>query len=309
MPNPCMVCLHPAHALIDWQLLDQQAITDIARHFRLDPADIELHQAHHLDQALTQLAEADEPDVQQALERAQSWLNKELYDGAQTYLRAMTGWHRINDATDWHRLYDEAQQARQSGRFLLGQLGAGRFLAPDTMAVLTQMRCDLLAEYEACGPAAVLLVDAAVCTYYNALQFQRWQGDLALQLEREAFGQEGMEVSLSEKHGMRIAQGLKAEDRLRRMRVQFTSLCAQTHRQLMHTLQALERLRRSVPPGRVPDERPVQVEPQHVKITTYYGRPQTPRLTQTRLPSQGASGRRANRMPEAAPLAPVAQLS
>jgi hypothetical protein len=300
-----MVCLHPAHALIDLKLLDQQAIADIARHFRIDPADIEVHQAHHLDQALTRLAEADEPDVQQALERAQSWLNKELYDGAQTYLRAMTGWSQINDATDWHRLYDEAQHERQSGQSLIGQLGAGRYLEPEMTAVLTQMRRDLLADYQACGPAAAMLVDLAICAYYNSLQFQRWQGDLALQLERETFGQEGMAVSLSEKHGMRI-EGLKAEDTLRRMRAQFTSLFAQTHRQLMHTVQALERLRRSVPPGRAQDELSVPAEPQQVRITTYL-RPQTPRLTRSRLPSQGASSSLENRMPEAAPLAPVAQ--
>jgi hypothetical protein len=305
MPNPCLVCAHPAHALIDWKLLDQQAIADIARHFRIDPADIEVHQAHHLDQALSQLADADEPDVQQALERAQSWLNQELYAGAQSYVRAMSGWSQINDATDWLQIYDEAQQERQSGEFLMSQLGAGRFLEPETMAVFMQMRRDLLAEYQACGPAAVMLVDVAICAYYNGLQFQRWQGDLALQLERETFGQEGMAVSLSEKHGTRI-QGFKAEDTLRRMRAQFTSLFAQTHRQLMHTVQALERLRRSVPPGRVQDERPVQVDPQRVKITTYV-RPQTPRLTRTRLPSQGASSSRANRIPEVAPLASVAQ--
>jgi len=305
MPNPCLVCAHPAHALIDWKLLDQQAITDIARHFRIDPADIEAHQAHHLEQALTRLAEADEPDVQHALERAQHWLNKELYDGAQSYLRAMTGWSQITDATDWHRLYDEAQYERQSGQFLLSQLGAGRHLEPEMTAALMQMRRGLLAEYQACGPAAAMLVDVAICAYYNSLQFQRWQGDLALQLERETFGQEGMAVTLSEKYGTGI-QGFKAEETLRRMRAQFTSLFAQTHRQLMHTLQALERLKRSVPPGRGQDERPVQVEPQPVKITTYV-RPQTPRLTQTRLPSQGASSSRANRMPEAAQLAPVAQ--
>jgi hypothetical protein len=300
-----MVCLHPAHALIDWQLLDQHAIADIARHFRIDPADIEVHQADHLDQALTRLAEADEPEVQQALERAQHWLNKDLYDGAQSYVRAMTGWSQIPDATDWHRLYDEAQHARQSGQFLLSQLGAGRYLEPDMMAVLTQMRRGLLAEYQACGPAAAMLVDVAICAYYNSLQFQRWQGDLALQLERETFGQEGMEVSLSEKHGMRI-KGLKAEETLRRMRVQFTSLCAQTHRQLMHTIQSLECLRRSVPPGRVQDECPVQVDLQPVRITTYL-RSQTPRLTQPRLSSQGASSSRANRMPEAVPLSHVVQ--
>jgi hypothetical protein len=174
-------------------------------------------------------------------------------------------------------------------------------------AVLTQMRRDLLADYQACGPAAAMLVDLAICAYYNSLQFQRWQGDLALQLERETFGQEGMAVSLSEKHGMRI-EGLKAEDTLRRMRAQFTSLFAQTHRQLMHTVQALERLRRSVPPGRAQDELSVPAEPQQVRITTYL-RPQTPRLTRSRLPSQGVSSSLENRMPEAAPLAPVAQPS
>jgi hypothetical protein len=307
MPNPCMVCLHPAHALIDWKLLDQQAIADIARHFRIDPADIEVHQAHHLEQALSQLAEADEPDVQHALERAQSWLDKELYDGAQAYLRAMTQWSQITDATDWHQIYDEAQHARQSGQFLLSQLGAGRYLEPDMTAVLTQMRRDLLADYQACGPAAAMLVDVAICAYYNSLQFQRWQGDLALQLERETFGQEGMEAILSEKYGTGI-QGFKAEETLHRMRVQFTSLFAQTHRQLMHTLQALERLRRSVPPGRVQDECPVQVDLQPIKITTYV-RPQHPRLTQPRLSSQGVSSSRANRMLEAAPLSHVVQPS
>jgi hypothetical protein len=307
MPTPCLTCLHPAHALIDWKLLDQQAIADIARHFRIDPADIEAHHAHHLDQALSQLAEADEPDVQQALERAQSWLNKELYDGAQTYLRAMTQWSQINNAQDWLQIYDVAQHARQSGEFLMSQLGAGRFLEPEMTAVLGAMRRELLAGYEAFGPAAVLLVDVAICAYYNSLQFQRWQGDLALQLERETFGQEGMEVSLSEKHGMRI-EGFKAEDTLRRMRVQFTSLFAQTHRQLMHTVQALERLRRSVPPGMAQHELSVPAEPQPVKITTYV-RPQHPRLTRTCLSSQGASSSRANRMPEVAQLAHVVQPS
>jgi hypothetical protein len=219
----------------------------------------------------------------------------------------MTGWSQINDATDWHRRYDEAHQAHQSGQFLLSQLGAGRYVEPEMMAVLTQIRRDLLTDYQACGPAAVLLVDIAICAYYNGLQFQRWQGDLALQLERETFGQEGMEVTLSEKHGTGI-QGFKAEETLRRMRAQFTSLCAQTHRQLMHTVQALERLRRSVPPGRVQDECPVQVDLQPVRITTYL-RSQTPYLTQTCLPSQSASSSRANRMPEVAQLAHVVQPS
>jgi hypothetical protein len=307
MPNPCLVCLHPAHALIDLKLMDQHAIADIARHFRIAPADIEAHQAHHLDQALNQLAEADEPEVQQALERAQHWLNKELYDGAQTYLRAMTQWSQITDATDWHRLYDEAQHARQSGQFLLSQLGAGRYLEPDMMAVLAQMRCDLLAEYQACGPAAAMLVDVAICAYYNSLQFQRWQGDLALQLERATFGQEGMEAILSEKYGTGI-QGFKAEETLHRMRAQFTSLFAQTHRQLMHTVQALERLRRSVSSGMAQHELSVSAEPQPVKITTYV-RPPHPRLTRTCLSSQGASSSRANRMPEVAQLAHVVQPS
>jgi hypothetical protein len=104
-----------------------------------------------------------------------------------------------------------------------------------------------------------------------------------------------MEAILSEKYGTGI-EGFKAEETLRRMRVQFTSLFAQTHRQLMHTLQALERLRRSVPPGRIQEEHPVQVDPQPVRITTYV-RSQTPCLTQPRLSSQ----------PEAVPLSHVAQ--
>jgi hypothetical protein len=80
-------------------------------------------------------------------------------------------------------------------------LGAERFLDPQLMATLWQLRQGLLQEYGAESPAMTMVVDPAVMTYYNALRVQGWIGDLALVIEHELCGEDSLRVKLRQQYG------------------------------------------------------------------------------------------------------------
>jgi hypothetical protein len=127
-------------------------------------------------------------------------------------------------------------------------LGAERFLDPQLMAILWQLRQTLVEEYSAETPTATMLIDLAVMTYYNALRVQGWIGDLALHIEHAFFCQEGPTAKLRQKWGYQV-EGLVVEESLQRFAEQLMPLFERANRQLIRNLQALRTLRHGPPPA------------------------------------------------------------
>jgi hypothetical protein len=109
---------------------------------------------------------------------------------------AMQGWGQVRSPTEWRQVCQEAREQYQSGRFVIERLGAERFLDPLLTATLWQLRQGLVEEYGSESPAAMMLIDLALATYYNALRIQGSMGDMALWIEHECFAQETPRVKL-----------------------------------------------------------------------------------------------------------------
>jgi hypothetical protein len=71
-------------------------------------------------------------------------------------------------------------------------LAADRQLDLPLVAILTQLRHNLLAGIEHPTAADHMLADSAVIAYRNMLRVQGWLGSLCLQIERDLFGQSAL---------------------------------------------------------------------------------------------------------------------
>jgi hypothetical protein len=80
-------------------------------------------------------------------------------------MRAMQGWGCIRSPEEWQTACEDARKRYQSGRFIIERLGAERFLAPEVMAILWQLRQGLMEEYGTDSPAMTMVIDLAVMTY------------------------------------------------------------------------------------------------------------------------------------------------
>src|SRR4029434_4975077 len=109
-------------------------------------------------------------------------------------MRAFEGWGQIPSVEEWQAACEDAAKRYQSGRFLLERLGAERFLDPQLMATLWQLRQGLLEAYGTASPAMTMIIALAVMSYANALRIQGWIGDLALSIEHECFAEESLKV-------------------------------------------------------------------------------------------------------------------
>src|SRR5215831_6510163 len=87
---------------------------------------------------------------------------------------------------------------------IIERLGAERFLDPQLMGTLWQLRQRLLEEYGAESPAMTMVVDLAVMTYANVLRIQGWIGDLALVIEQELFAKDAPKVKLRQQYGTQV---------------------------------------------------------------------------------------------------------
>ena len=76
-----------------------------------------------------------------------------LVQRAKAVSAASVGWGAVQSQEQWQELYEQAQEARRSGSFLLQRLGAERFLYPTFMAVLLGQRQGLIEEYQVHGVA------------------------------------------------------------------------------------------------------------------------------------------------------------
>jgi hypothetical protein len=162
-------------------------------------------------------------------------------------MRAFEGWGQIRSPEEWQAACEDAGKRYQSGRFLIERLGAERFLDPQLMATLWQLRQDLLEEYDAESPAMMMVIDAVIMSYYNLLKIQAWTGDLALSIEQELFGEESLRLKLRQQYGAQF-DGFAVEAHLQRLKEELLPLCERVNRQLLQNLQALQRSR----PGSMP---------------------------------------------------------
>jgi hypothetical protein len=125
-------------------------------------------------------------------------------------------------------------------------LGAERHLDLELVAVLTQLRQELLDGIENPTAADKMLADTAVLAYRNVLRIQGWIGSLCLVMERELFGQE----PVSELNGATVGERIERE--MHQFEQSLMPLLDRAHRMLVRSLDRLE-ARRS---GRRPGARP-----------------------------------------------------
>jgi hypothetical protein len=152
-----------------------------------------------------------------------------------------------------------------------------RFLDPQLMATLWHLRQSLIAQ-SGTTSTSLMRIDLAVMSYNNVLRMQGWIGDLALWTEHEAFGQGPLRAKLRDEYGARV-DSLAVEERLSRLREQLMPLWERAQRQVMSTLDALERRHQGPAPlmtiGQVGQ---VHVARQHVHVHHRNSTPsQTPR--------------------------------
>src|SRR6266511_2257961 len=246
MPRVCTICTHPARAAIDNGLEMGQSLRDIAAHYGFSKSAVDRHRGSHVSAALAQ-GEADLKTEFQAARQADRWHSNALRKNARAVMRATEGWGHIRSVEEWQAECEDARKRYQSGRFLIEGLGAERFLDPQLMATLWQLRQGLVEEYGTASPAMTMIIDLAVMSYANALRIQGWIGDLALVIEGDLFGETPLKVTLRQQYGAHF-DGFAVEEELRRLKEQLLPLCERVNRQLLQNLQGLQRGR----PGALP---------------------------------------------------------
>ena len=158
---------------------------------------------------------------------------QELRDQAQATLAAVKGSRAIRGPNGWEAMFQKAKIGYASGRFLIQQLGAERYLEPELMATLVQLRRDLLVGIDRPTAADTMSADIAIIAYRNLLRVQGWIGSLCLTVERELFGQ----APLNEIHGP--TTGKELEQQLRRIE-EHLLLLERCHRMVARSLVHLE---------------------------------------------------------------------
>jgi len=246
MPRLCTICNRPARAAIDDRLEAGQSLGDVAGQYSLSKSSLDRHKASHIPSHLAQDG-ADLKAEFQAARQADRWHYMQLRKDARAVMRAMEGWGRIRSPEEWQAACEDASKRYQSGRFLIERLGAERFLAPEVMAILWQLRQGLMEEYRTDSPAMTMVIDLEVMSYYNALRIQGWIGDLALVIEQELFAEDALKVKLRQRYGTQV-EGFAVEEALRRLREQLLPLFERMNQQLLRNLQMLQRPQRGAMP-------------------------------------------------------------
>ena len=158
---------------------------------------------------------------------------KRLKDEAQELYGIVRGVPGVRTPEAWAELLEKAGDEIGNGRFIVGCLGAERYLDPETVAILVTLRQNLLAEASDVTAAEVMMIDAAVIAYHNMLRAQRWIGNLGLVVERELFGQE----CLNQIHGPTV--GDRLEEQFSRLADVILPLQERVARMMLRSLEAL----------------------------------------------------------------------
>lgn len=133
----------------------------------------------------------------------------------------------------WEEAFSKARVNYESGRFLIRRLGAERHLDLELVAVLTQLRQELMYGIESPTAADKMLADTAVLAYRNLLRIQGWIGSLCLVMERELFGQE----PVSEANGATVGERIERE--MYQLEQSLMPLLDRAHRMLVRSLDRL----------------------------------------------------------------------
>jgi hypothetical protein len=165
---------------------------------------------------------------------------------ARSVFGALEGWQHVRTAEQWLTICQATRQDYQSGRFVIEQLGASRYLDPELMATLWGLRQGLVAGSRG-TTAEAMLADLVIASYANTLKLQRWIGDLAIATEKELFGEDGPAPRFEEKHG--YVEGLVIEDQMRRLGEELLPLLDRANRMTIRTLKALAELQRGPVPS------------------------------------------------------------
>ena len=177
-----------------------------------------------------------DPETEAYASRREAELNaqhQELRDQARATLAAVKGHGRVQSEQDWQRICSQAKINYESGRFLIEKLGAHRYLEPELMATLAQLRRDLLTGIQNPTAADTMMADTAVIAYRNMLRVQGWIDNLCLVVERELFGQE----PLNQYHGHTV--GKKLTEEIRRLEEDMP-LLERSHRMMAKSFAHLE---------------------------------------------------------------------
>jgi hypothetical protein len=275
MPRLCSICTHPARATIDDGLVTGQSLRALSAAYGVSKSAVDRHKDSHLP-VLPDQARVDLEREFQAARQADHRQYQALRKNARAVMRAFEGWGQIHGVEAWQVACEDAADRYQSGRFLLERLGAERFLDPQLMATLWQLRQGLMEEYGAESPAMTMVIDLAVMTYANALRVQGWMGDLALVIEGELFGEDSPKVMLRQQYGA-LFDGFVVEEALRRLREQLLPLFERVNRQLLQNLQALQRHPRgALPTVAIGRARQVNIGQQQVSVQRQDGRAPQP---------------------------------
>ena len=162
----------------------------------------------------------------------------ELRDSSRAILQAVKGQRGVHSEEQWEQTCKDARRDYLSGRFLIEQLGAERFLEPKLMATLSQLRQSLIGKHDPDDPAGTMLIDLIVVAYYNAVRIQGYIGNLCLVMERELFGQDPLRAVYGDHTGATI------EYRLKRLGEQLLPLQDRANRMMVRNLKALDDLTR-----------------------------------------------------------------
>jgi hypothetical protein len=247
MPRVCTICTHPARAAIDDGLEAGQSLRAVAGQYSLSKSSLDRHKAGHIPNHRAQEG-ADLKAEFRAARQADRWQYNQLRKHARAAVKAFEGWGSIRSPEEWQTACEDARKRYQSGCFLIERLGAERFLDPQLMATLWQLRQGLLEEYGAESPAMAMAIHAVMMSYYNLLKIQGWIGDLALVIEQELFAEDPLKVKLRQQYGVQF-DGFAVEEHLQRIKEELFPLSERAYRQLLSNLQALRQGRPGVLPA------------------------------------------------------------
>lgn len=128
--------------------------------------------------------------------------HRELQLKARAIFSTIKGQPGVRSLEDFTRIMAKVTGDYETGKFLLDQLGADRFIDHENTLTLGHIRQQLLAGIARPTMGDKLAVDSAVIAYHNLLRLQAWIGNIALVVERDLFGQ----APLDEIHGMTVGQ-------------------------------------------------------------------------------------------------------
>ena len=172
---------------------------------------------------------------EQRLRRELTEQHRKLQLKARAIFAALKGRPGIRSEEHLAQILAKVTGDYESGKFLLEQLGAHRFIDYEHTVTLGHLREQLLAQIERPTMPDKLAADSAIIAYHNILRVQAWIGNISLVVERDLFGQ----TPLDQIHGPTV--GEKLSEVLRRLELQIFPLLDRAHRMLIRSLNFLER--------------------------------------------------------------------